>query len=151
MDTFAMNMYIVFLLYYIVVRLTRKSGKIFLAFYIPTVILLGIVEWVLNSGLISTYIFSMLAGISIFVECICLIITYTSKKYLKWMKRDWKWFIAGIGSFFLSFLIWNLSLPGCVLCYPNTWFQGHSFWHLGVATSTFFLYVYMRSEVDMER
>lgn len=146
MDTFAMNMYIIFILYYLLIRLIKKSEKFFLLLYIPTVVVVGIAEWFINSGWISVWIFSTLAGIGMSVESISLILMYKSKKHLKWIIREWKWFVAGIGSFFLSFLIWNLSLPGSVLCNPYTWLQGHSFWHVGVAASTFLLYLYVRSE-----
>ena len=146
MDTFAMNMYIIFILYYLFIRLTQKSEKIFLLLYIPTVLAVGVAEWLINNGWVSVWIFSTLAGIGIAIESISLILMYKSKKHLKWITRDWKWFAAGVGSFFISFLIWNLSLPDMVLCNPYTWIQGHSFWHVGVALSTFFLYLYVRSE-----
>ncbi len=146
MDTFAMNMYIIFLLYYILIRLTRKSQKLFLLLYIPSIIIFGVIEWVINNGTISVWIFSVFAGIAITAESISLTLIFKSKRNLKWITREWKWFSMGVGVFFLSFLIWNVSLPGNCLCNPNTWIQGHSFWHLGVAASTFFLFVYCRSE-----
>lgn len=146
MDTFAMNAYIIFLLYYLLIRLMKKSEKVFLLLYIPTVIIDGVIEWIIKSGGVSVWIFSILAGIGMVVESISLILMYKSKKYLKTFTRDWRWFAAGIGSFGVSFLIWNLSLPGSILCNPYTWLQGHSFWHIGVAASTFFLYLYVRSE-----
>ncbi len=151
MDTFSMNMYIIFLLYYIIIRLTRKSEKLFLILYLPTVVIIGIIEWIIHDGWISVYIFSSLAGIALIIETISLILIYKSKNSLNWITRDWKWFVAGIVSFFFSFLIWNLSLPGAVLCYPDTWIQGHSFWHIGVAAATFFLYKYVRSEKQVKK
>jgi len=146
MDTFAMNMYVIFFLYYNLIRLTRKSDRLFLVLYIPTILIVGIVEWFVNNGWISVLIFSILAGIAMASESIVQILMHKSKKHFTWISRDWRWFVAGIGSFFLSFLIWNLSLPGKILCFPDTWIQGHSFWHIGVALSTFFLYLYIRSE-----
>jgi len=146
MDTFAMNLYITFFLYYNLVRLTKKSERIFLFLFLPTAVSVGITEWIVNDARISVWIFSIFAGIGMAWEAIIQILMHTSKNHLYWIYRDWKWFVIGIGSFFLSFLIWNLSLPGAALCNPNTWIQGHSFWHLGVAVSTFSLYIYTRSE-----
>ncbi len=146
MDTFAMNMYILFLLCYIIIRFAKKSEKLFLIVYIPLVCILGIAEWFINNGWISTYIFSIFAGIGMIIEIISLILMYKSKKYTNGISRNWKWFVAGIFSFFFSFLIWNLSLPDKILCYPDSWLQGHSFWHIGTALSTIFLYLYLRSE-----
>ena len=58
-----------------------------------------------------------------------------------------KWLAAGFGSFLIGFMIWIPTSPGGVLCDPNSWIQGHAFWHFLVGLATFLLYIYARTEV----
>ncbi len=57
-----------------------------------------------------------------------------------------KWVLYTAVSFFSGFGIWNLSLEGRPLYYPNTLLQGHAAWHILCAVATWTIYRYYRSE-----
>ncbi len=147
MDVYAMNLYIIFFLSYNFTRYARTSGKIFLPVYISTGVVLGIVQWNINNPNIAVMFFSILAGIAMATEFILQIMVYKYHRF-GWVNRKWLWCILGVGSFFLGFLIWNLSLPGEILCNPYSLLQGHAFWHWAVGAATFFFYLYLCSETQ---
>jgi hypothetical protein len=55
---------------------------------------------------------------------------------------------AAAVTFVVSFAVWLASHNDGLLCDPESWLQGHAFWHLGCAGSAALLYLYMRSERD---
>ncbi len=58
--------------------------------------------------------------------------------------RNWL-FVGGMVSLAFGFGIWLLDVRG-LLCSPQSWFQGHSLWHILTAVSTQFSYLYYLSE-----
>ena len=60
--------------------------------------------------------------------------------------RRMPWFWAGVGSFAIAFVIWNLSRTGRVWCDPASLLQGHAAWHLLTAVSVGCFYLYLRGE-----
>ena len=56
------------------------------------------------------------------------------------------WAITSLLTLILSFLIWNFSRKGNVLCDPYSWFQGHAVWHALDALALYFLFRYYISE-----
>lgn len=60
--------------------------------------------------------------------------------------RRMPWFWAGLASFAVAFVIWNLSRTGGVWCDPNSLLQGHALWHMLSAVSVGCFYLYFRSE-----
>lgn len=47
-----------------------------------------------------------------------------------------------VGSFLIGYLFWVLD-DTKILCYPHSWFQAHSLWHLFSAVSGLMMYLYM--------
>ena len=60
--------------------------------------------------------------------------------------RRMPWFWAGLGSFAVANLIWNLSRTRGVWCDPLSLVQGHAVWHLLSAVSVGCFYRYLRDE-----
>jgi hypothetical protein len=59
-------------------------------------------------------------------------------------RRPWFW--AGLGSFGVAFIVWNLSRTDGVWCDPASLLQGHALWHLLTAVSVGCFYRYLRDE-----
>ena len=55
------------------------------------------------------------------------------------------WFYLGMATYITAFTIW-LNQWSDLLCYPDSWFQPHAAWHLLSALSTWFFFVFFRTE-----
>ena len=55
------------------------------------------------------------------------------------------WFYLGVVTYATAFTIW-LNQWSDLLCYPDSWFQPHAAWHLLSALSTWFFFVFFRTE-----
>ena len=55
------------------------------------------------------------------------------------------WFYLGVVTYITAFTIW-LNQWSDLLCYPDSWFQPHAAWHLLSALSTWFFFVFFRTE-----
>ena len=55
------------------------------------------------------------------------------------------WFYLGVVTYVTAFTIW-LNQWSDLLCYPDSWFQPHAAWHLLSALSTWFFFVFFRTE-----
>jgi hypothetical protein len=60
--------------------------------------------------------------------------------------RRMPWFWAGLATFAVAFVIWNLSRTGGVWCDPESLLQGHALWHLLSGLSVGCFYLYLRGE-----
>jgi hypothetical protein len=56
------------------------------------------------------------------------------------------YFGLGVGVFAAAMVIWWLSWTRGPLCDPNTFFQGHGFWHILSGAAVGCLYMYFRAE-----
>jgi hypothetical protein len=65
--------------------------------------------------------------------------------------RRWPWFWAGLGSFGLAFVVWNLSRTGGPWCDPGSLIQGHALWHLLGAAATWCFYRYFLTSSAAQR
>ncbi|MBQ08719.1 MAG: hypothetical protein CMD96_02920 [Gammaproteobacteria bacterium] len=59
------------------------------------------------------------------------------------------WFYLGIATYVAAFSIW-LNQWSEYLCYPDSWFQPHAAWHLLSALSTWFFFVFFRTEKSIK-
>jgi len=66
------------------------------------------------------------------------------------VQRFWRWFLAAVAGFLLSFLMWNVGLgpmdQGATFCVPVWWFQAHGIWHYGTALAAIFMFRYLQEE-----
>ncbi|WKZ83406.1 MAG: ceramidase domain-containing protein [Acidimicrobiia bacterium] len=60
--------------------------------------------------------------------------------------RRMPWFWAGLGSFAVAFVVWNLSRDAGPWCEPDSLLQGHALWHLLSAVSVVCFYRYFLGE-----
>ena len=56
------------------------------------------------------------------------------------------WFMLGMGSYFLAFVIWQTGKPNHPLCDPDSLIQAHGIWHLMTAFSTWCFFLFFRTE-----
>ena len=56
------------------------------------------------------------------------------------------WLVAAVGSIVTATVIWMPSKSGGPLCYPDSIFQGHAFWHIFSSLALGCLFMYMLSE-----
>lgn len=89
-------------------------------------------------GSFGSFIFGLLLILSAPLELILLF--YKGNKIKVWFG------LGAIGTMFLAFFIWNMSLTGMPWCNPSSLVQGHGAWHLLNATAVYLLYRYYVSE-----
>jgi hypothetical protein len=142
LDTYGMNLYVLFYIFYNLKTFTKISENRIIIYYIIGAITIGILTQTIISP---STMFNIVTTIVILFEMLFLIAQhYITQLY--WIHRDWKWFYLGLGCFLFGFLIWNLSYTGAVLCNPLSLFQGHSVWHFFIGLASLFFYLYLRSE-----
>lgn len=68
-----------------------------------------------------------------------------ANQLIKKPRRNLKWAGISVVSLLSAFTLWYLDREK-ILCYPNSWFQGHAIWHCLTGWSVFSVYLYFRSE-----
>jgi hypothetical protein len=74
--------------------------------------------------------------------------TIAAEGWLLWLKKpaiQARWFLGAIGSMAAAYLIWILDNARLV-CWPESWLQGHAIWHLLGALAAWLLVQYYQSE-----
>ena len=66
--------------------------------------------------------------------------------FVRRMNHRFLWGLLSAAAIVAAFVVWNLSLTGCVCCNPDSVIQGHGLWHLLCAVSLCFLFRYYVSE-----
>jgi hypothetical protein len=134
-DVMGMYLLACFILLYNVSRLSAFTGKNFVVAYLLLNLALAYV--LLDFPGLRRYIFGV------------LIIAALAPEYRMRAKKE-----VQINGFFLhaawwtlaaAFAIWTLDITK-ILCSPNSWLQGHAFWHVLGALAAGWLYLYYRSE-----
>lgn len=152
LDVVAMYMFITFLPIYTACKMTRKPEKWFLIVYFPLNILFTLARIFVFQLYLRLLIFYIFLGFATILE----LFIYVVRKY-NWRKPKWfpviyrksTYLFLAMGSFVLGYIIWNLWQDGGVFCDPESWFQGHAVWHLLCAVSTWFIFLYLRSEMPI--
>jgi len=85
-----------------------------------------------------------------------LMVSVPLEMYIRVSRRlttsvSWRWFLTSVLSMVLAILLWRLSASGNVLCLPDSFLQGHAFWHVGSALSIGFMFLYTLSENEKEK
>jgi Ceramidase len=144
-DIGAMNMYMGYLLIYIVARDFNKSTQWFVIVF--SLVNVGIFIQVVfdPNPENSSYIFIALVALASCLEILGLLFMKI-KGDINGYIRDWRIFFAGLLVFLFGYSIWNLTNTGNLYCNPSTFWQGHGFWHFFTAFTTFIFFIYMKSE-----
>lgn len=64
-------------------------------------------------------------------------------------KRNYNWFLAGMTTYLLAFVIWLQGNPNSPYCNPDSLIQLHGIWHLMTAFSTWCFFKFLRSERNL--
>jgi hypothetical protein len=139
-DLFSMMLYATFLLLYDVARIRRWPVATFVAWYVPVVMIEGLINAAApKSG-------QIIFGLSIFAVVVLQILVQAGR-VPRVRRPGWGWFAGGLGLFLLAYAgIWLWSNTSGPLCDPNSLLQGHAAWHLLCAGSTLLFYRYLWSE-----
>jgi hypothetical protein len=140
-DVYAMNLFIVFVLLYLVSHSFHWSWGHFFALYIPVeIIMLVLYQWDLVEA---NLVFGIVTVMVIVWETLWQILTYHRHNPVR---RDWRWFFASILFFLGGFTIWLLAEGDIWPCDPYSWFQPHGLWHYLTAAATLTIFMYLKSE-----
>lgn len=120
-----------FLFTYGLSRKLRQSATAFTLVYALVVLPLVLFQWFRPE--VSRYAFAILILAALSIEIIL------HKSLNNWL------FVGAVVSLGLGFGIWILDETK-LLCWPESCFQGHAFWHILTAISTQFSYLYYLSE-----
>ena len=135
LDLVSMNLFIGFVFSYAVVRWRGLGAGAFIGLFAGVNALLLAVKLIHGHG---SGAFGALA-----------LATFAIESYLHHSGRiegETRWLMAAAGVFVASFAVWLASHNDGPLCSPESWLQGHAFWHLGCSITTGLLFVYLRSE-----
>ena len=64
-------------------------------------------------------------------------------------KRNYNWFLGGMTTYLLAFVIWLQGHPNSPYCNPDSLIQLHGIWHLMTAFSTWCFFKFLRSERNL--
>ena len=124
-----------FMVIYSLFRAGWISTKAFVAIYLPLNIVLGYVA--INWPVSRRYIFIVLLLAVLVSEAI------VRRRARPTMKRSF--FYAALANLVAACACWIVDITGAV-CLPNSWFQAHAMWHVLIAATIGFVYLYYRSE-----
>ncbi len=146
LDNMSMVMWTAFLLVYLIARAARFDDlTVPLILYGIIVVASGAVIWFVEGS--GKFIFGGMIAIWGVLEIIILIAGAAGDGVLGLKRAEAGWLLAAALSFGLAVFIWLRSGDGGPWCYPHSWAQGHAAWHLLSALSTFFIFLYLRSEI----
>jgi hypothetical protein len=137
LDLVSMNVFIGFVFSYALVRWRGLGVGAFLASFLLLNAVLLAIKLIHGHG---SAAFGVTAVVSLAIE---LRIRREGR-----VTGDGRYLAAAAITFVVAFVVWLGSDNDGWLCDPDSWLQGHAFWHLGCAGSTAFLYLYMRSQHD---
>ncbi len=142
LDNLSMALFISFMILYNLFRLFRWDDQkvVFAIVYAVVNLALAIPSYLVDDfGLVS---FMVLVAVAVIFE---IVICASSPRGVS---RQWTpWLLVALITFAVASVIWWLSWTGAPLCDPNSWLQGHIFWHiLAMGLTPFFVFLYLRSE-----
>jgi hypothetical protein len=153
LDVIAMNMFITFLPIYTLTKMTTRPEKWFLLIYFPGNILFTLARVFLFETYLRLLVFNVFLGVAVLLE----LYIYGHRKY-GWKAPGWfpliyrksLYLFLGMITFGIGYIIWNLWQDGGVFCNPAGIFQGHAVWHFTCALTTWFVFLYLRSEKPIQ-
>ncbi|OLS13668.1 MAG: hypothetical protein RBG13Loki_2734 [Promethearchaeota archaeon CR_4] len=145
-DVYAMNLYIVFLLLYLVTHAFHWSWGRFLVLYIPIeVVMFVIYQWGIVED--ANLVFGVLTAAVIILEIVWQVV---SRFHQTLARRDWRLLFVSIAFFLGAFGIWLLQKSEIWPCDPDSLLQPHGLWHIFTAAATFTIFLYLKSEYLLE-
>jgi hypothetical protein len=147
LDNMSMVLWTTFLLVYVIARGAKFDDQIGIVALIFLLVVAGsgaIIWFVEGSG---KFIFGGMIAVWGVLEIIILIAGAAGSPFLGLQRTEGGWLLGAALSFGLAVFIWLRSNDGGPWCYPHSWAQGHAAWHLLSALSTFFIFLYLRSEI----
>jgi hypothetical protein len=135
MDVISIYLLASFMVIYSLFRAGWINPRAFVATYIPLNITLGYMA--INWPVTRRYIFVVLLLAVLVTEVVVRRRTRSTMKL--------SFFYAALVTLFAACACWIVDITGTV-CLPNSWFQGHAMWHVLMAATIGFVYLYYRSE-----
>lgn len=134
-DILGMYLLSTFMVLYNLSRIFKLKGWIFFSSYIGINIALGVIStnWPASRR-------------PIFIGILALILL-SELMALKMVpaRMSVKMLVTALVSLVVACSAWLLDV-NMLFCFPNSWMQLHSLWHIGMAAAIWFLYLYYRSE-----
>ncbi len=151
-DLISMQTFVSFLLVYNLQRLTRFSEKWFWGIWACLNIVMGIT--VKLPGFPGHVYFNILVFTEIGIEPVLFALSFLPIRFIRF-RRDWKLYLLSFAVYFTAFVFWIFSTEiGTPLCFPDwpcSLLQGHAFWHYFAALATLIIYLYMKTETQIDR
>lgn len=137
-DGISMDLHIVFVISYAVMRLTRSdSPRLFALLYGPAMA-------ILISGKIQGWAAREIVFFLLVIAAVAFEVAVMRTR--KDLTRDRAWLWCSMGGMVVAVAVWMLSLDDGPLCVPDSLIQGHAVWHLLCAGAAGMLYLYYESE-----
>jgi len=122
-----------FILCYLMVLLPSVPTKTFVMLYVTFLcIIVANVVWNTSTHLLPFIVFAIIS---------LGIISYCVYHH----PGEIKYFVTSIVLFIVALIIWKLSDDDGILCYPESWFQGHALWHILTAVAFLYLWKHVSS------
>ncbi len=137
-DLVAMHAFLTLFLLYEAATLWRRSTRWLLRTYAAVNLGLAVVLWIMDKGN-GKFVFGTLLVITVVLNRAVL-----RPGHL--VRRDARWFWAGVGIYLGGNVIWLLSRSGGPLCRPGSLLQGHGLWHLAAALAVGCFFLYLTTE-----
>jgi hypothetical protein len=144
-DVLSMHAFLAFILAYDLARIHDKAWSWFSAWFVALLIAFSAAIYWLPPEHGKT-LFAGFVGVTLLVEAAVSYPRLRPWSPVRIAPRRLPWFWAGLGSFAVANVIWNLSRTGGVWCNPLSLIQGHAVWHLLSAVSVGCFYRYLRDE-----
>lgn len=145
LDNMSMVFWTFFLLVYVLARGLHFDDGVAAVIWLAAVALAGAIIWFVEGS--GKFIFGGAVAVWGVLEIVLLIVQATGGSLMGLHRTEWGWLLGAAISFGVAVVIWTRSNDGKPWCFPDSWAQGHAAWHLLSALSTFFIFLYLRSEI----
>lgn len=135
LDVMGMYLAITFFVLYNFQRIYQFKTHSFVLGYIAVNAVLGYLLYAVPE--LRRYMFGL------FVVLLLVVALITQAKLKTKINRNY--LFKAVGAFAAGMSIWILDLKK-ILCFPDSWFQGHALWHFFTALASYYIYAYYRSE-----
>lgn len=144
-DVLSMHAFLSFILAYDLARIHERDWRWFLGWFAGLLAVFSVAIYLLPPEHGKT-LFGVFVGVTLLAEAAVSYPRLRPWAPTRIEPRRMPWFWAGLGSFAIAYVIWNLSRTGGVWCDPISLLQGHALWHLLTAGSVGCFYRYLRDE-----
>ena len=134
-DILGMYLLSTFMALYNLSRVTKMKGGVFFGLYVTVNLFLGAISTIWPVFRRPIFIGILVVILASELLARKMITAHLNRKML----------LAALTSLTIGCIAWILDVNS-IFCLPNSWFQLHSLWHIGMAAAIGFLYLYYRSE-----